>query len=233
MILTKTVMYRGRPKPVEELGSASGYKVEVECPVCHNVRTVHYRSIVAAGHCICLKCVNRINLSTHLEPGSRFSRLTVISRSPKTGHSICRCDCGNITEVDNRNLRAGTTRSCGCLKKETFKGTIKVKGERNGRWKGGVSSLRDRDLSSKKYKDWRKGVFERDDYICQKCGQRGYRLNAHHIYSYADHLDLRHTLENGVTLCGACHFEFHKLFGKKNSFFQWVLFTQTPLVADT
>ena len=27
---------------------------------------------------------------------------------------VCRCDCGNITEVTKRRLVTGSTRSCGC-----------------------------------------------------------------------------------------------------------------------
>lgn len=224
MILTKYVIYRGKPKLVKDLGKNTRYKVEVECPVCHQIRTVHYRSIVAAGHCVCLKCINTIKRSIPIDPETRFSKLTVISPADRSGHSVCRCDCGNLTVVDNRNLRSGWTKSCGCLKKETLKHTLKVSGSQNGRWKGGISSARDRDQVSLRYKQWRSSVFERDDYICQKCGQRGYRLNGHHIYHYSGYKDLRYSVENGATLCKNCHFEFHTQFGLKNTFFQWALY---------
>ena len=58
-----------------------------------------------------------------IKPGTRFGRLTVIEEvepyiSPKG--DTCRkfklqCDCGNITEVVLRSLRAGLTTSCGCF----------------------------------------------------------------------------------------------------------------------
>lgn len=59
-------------------------------------------------------------------------------------------------------------------------------------------------------KTWRKLVYEADNYICQICWNRscsGNRvvLNAHHIRRFADHLDLRHAVSNGVTLCEPCH----------------------------
>jgi hypothetical protein len=54
-------------------------------------------------------------------------------------------------------------------------------------------------------RDWRRSVFERDDYTCQQCGKRGGRLHAHHIKAYKDHPELRHVLSNGQTLCVECH----------------------------
>lgn len=55
------------------------------------------------------------------------------------------------------------------------------------------------------YKEWRQTVFERDDYTCQHCQQRGGALQAHHICSWSKYPDLRYEVENGVTLCIACH----------------------------
>lgn len=55
---------------------------------------------------------------------SRFGKLTVLYRDnsiqkKKSGHVhwICLCDCGNKTSVSSNCLRKGTTKSCGCLKK--------------------------------------------------------------------------------------------------------------------
>ncbi len=52
---------------------------------------------------------------------------------------------------------------------------------------------------------WRQGVFSRDDYICQRCEQRGGKLNAHHIKSFKDYPKLRYKVSNGITLCVDCH----------------------------
>lgn len=62
-------------------------------------------------------------------------------------------------------------------------------------------------------RDWRVAVFERDDYTCQDCGQRGGRLQAHHIKPYKAYPELRHVLANGLTLCVDCH--------KKTDSFGW------------
>lgn len=54
-------------------------------------------------------------------------------------------------------------------------------------------------------KQWRTAVFQRDDYTCQGCGQRGGRLQADHIRPYSEFPDLRWDLNNGRTLCEPCH----------------------------
>jgi hypothetical protein len=57
---------------------------------------------------------------------------------------------------------------------------------------------------------WKNDVFERDDYICQDCGDdTGGNLNAHHIKRRNQHPELRDCVENGITLCKTCHTERH------------------------
>lgn len=50
----------------------------------------------------------------------KFDRLLVIDFSHKKNHSYfkCKCDCGNIHIARIDSLLKGSTRSCGCLKKE-------------------------------------------------------------------------------------------------------------------
>ena len=55
------------------------------------------------------------------------------------------------------------------------------------------------------YTEWRSAVYKRDDYTCQECKQKGGRLNADHIKSWADYPDSRYELSNGRTLCVPCH----------------------------
>ena len=53
--------------------------------------------------------------------------------------------------------------------------------------------------------EWRIAIFNRDAFTCQRCGQRGGRLEAHHIRPFKAYPRLRHRLSNGLTLCKPCH----------------------------
>lgn len=78
-------------------------------------------------------------------------------------------------------------------------------GSRGPRWKGGLTPIFKIIRHSFEYKEWRKNIFERDDYVCQKCNKRGSELHAHHIKCFADYPGLRFDLNNGETLCVECH----------------------------
>jgi hypothetical protein len=64
------------------------------------------------------------------------------------------------------------------------------------------------------YFEWRKQVFERDDYTCQCCGSRGSgSFNAHHLDGYNWCKERRTDVSNGVLLCETCHADFHSVHG--------------------
>ena len=82
--------------------------------------------------------------------------------------------------------------------------------EGHPRWRG--LCIEDSALArrSAEYKRWRDTVYVRDNFTCQMCGQRGGRLNAHHIKPFAKFPELRTDIDNGITLCEKCHKEEHR-----------------------
>lgn len=79
-------------------------------------------------------------------------------------------------------------------------------GENALNWKGQNAAYKKyRDRQSIQYINWRKSVFERDNYICAMCNQRGGYLEAHHIKKFSLYKEMRLMKNNGVTLCKICH----------------------------
>ena len=71
--------------------------------------------------------------------------------------------------------------------------------------KGGVSKINGDIRFSLEYKNWRRAVFQRDNYTCQNCNQKGGYLEADHIKPFAYFSELRLEVSNGRTLCKPCH----------------------------
>lgn len=70
----------------------------------------------------------------------------------------------------------------------------------------GFSEQRQREFYGELcYSEWRTSVFERDDYTCQMCGERGGYLECHHILPFRDYPDFVINIDNGITLCRDCH----------------------------
>lgn len=83
-------------------------------------------------------------------------------------------------------------------------------GAENPMWRGGITPETLRLRKSFEYKQWRKSVFERDNYTCQWCDGRGGILHADHIKLWSKFPKLRYVLSNGRTLCKKCHHKRHR-----------------------
>jgi len=84
--------------------------------------------------------------------GQRFGKLMVVNLLEERRHRqkvyICRCDCGNHSEVLGANLRKGNSTSCGCSRKITCTTWCSTLQLRHG------------ETKSKLWKTW-KGIVER------------------------------------------------------------------------
>lgn len=80
-----------------------------------------------------------------------------------------------------------------------------LSGPSNAHWKGGITPINKTIRRSLEMRMWRRHVFQRDDYTCQACGQRGGKLQADHELPFALYPGLRFEVLNGRTLCNSCH----------------------------
>ena len=86
--------------------------------------------------------------------------------------------------------------------------------ENNGAYSKSLSftfSKKDKHVERRLKHAWTMGVKERDG-CCQVCFSEE-KLHAHHIFGKSYAPSLRHSLNNGITLCEPCHREFHQLNG--------------------
>jgi 5-methylcytosine-specific restriction endonuclease McrA len=120
------------------------------------------------------------------------------------------CNCGNISKIRFSNFKLGERcKKCG-IEKNSGKNNY-----------GYNSNITDKERLIKRnyllYRKWRKKVYGRDKYTCQKCSQVGKYLNAHHIKNYSSNKKLRLVTSNGITFCKKCHIKFHKKYGTRNN----------------
>lgn len=146
-------------------------------------------------------------------------------------------ECGKLEWVGIQAITKGRLKCPGCAYKGTMtpdrrsriSNTLRAKytdvsykervlaasnpnrGPSHWNWKGGVTSLNQKERSSEEAQAWRKKVFTRDLYHCRLCNKAG-ELHAHHIVSWSVAPELRFDVNNGMTLCEDCHTKIHVYF---------------------
>lgn len=159
--------------------------------------------------------------------GNKYGRLTVIKldkerMDKENNHKtywLCKCDCGNekLASVWSNSLKQGSIVSCGCYHLE------RISGENSVHWKGGVTPKATQLRTSLDYKNWVRQVYAKDYYTCQCCGKNiNINKQAHHLYNFSDHENIRYDINNGITLCDECHYStikgsFHNIYGTSNN----------------
>jgi hypothetical protein len=61
----------------------------------------------------------------------------------------------------------------------------------------------ERDINDPRYQSWRASVWSRDNGMCRICGSKG--VEVHHIVAWSKDHSRRFDINNGITLCMACH----------------------------
>jgi hypothetical protein len=93
----------------------------------------------------------------------------------------------------------------------------RVKEGKHNNYKGGITPINHIIREGIEMRLWREAVFARDNWTCQKTMIKGGRIVAHHIQNFADFLEGRTSIENGITLSRESHKEFHRRYGYKNT----------------
>lgn len=90
------------------------------------------------------------------------------------------------------------------------------RGEKCHLWRGGITPINNKIRSSIEYKEWRKAVYERDNYTCVWCGDKtSGNLQADHIKPFSLYPELRLVVDNGRTLCRDCHKKTHSYMNRR------------------
>lgn len=115
--------------------------------------------------------------------------------------------CQKEFKTYERKTKIYCSKKCYDLDKQ-----IRMKGEKSHLWQGGKTQKNKLLRTQAKYRYWRKKIFERDNWTCQKCNaksQKGKRiyLEAHHIKHINQNPNLLYEINNGITLCRKCHKE--------------------------
>lgn len=137
------------------------------------------------------------------------------------GKSLSKKHCENLSKshIGNPGFWVGEKRDAHVIQAMTD-GLKKKRGDKHWNWKGGVSTINQILRQRIELKEWRKKVFERDSFTCQKYGKIMGSIQAHHIHNWADYPELRYELSNGITLSQKAHNEFHSKYGKKKNTYE-------------
>jgi hypothetical protein len=186
-------------------------RFEYRCLKCDGIFTIILNSL--SKEQMCRGCFAKLRKTPYEQVLTAYHSLDLEILSDPSEHNgsrsrlLCKCNkCGYLgTSVVGEITRG--RRPCNCAMPS---------GENHYKWK------QDKTMEEREYEhaipgitSWRTEVFKKYDFTCQRCRMRGGKLNAHHIYNFWSHKELRLDVSNGFCFCKSCHVEFHKRFGKK------------------
>jgi hypothetical protein len=187
-------------------------KLEYRC-VCGEISTIAFADFQSGSRCWNCKSIktgNRDRLSYEfIKNEFKNGSCVLLSENYINAHSKLQyiCECGEVSYITYDKFKAGQ-RCNKCIK-------TNARFTRENHWNYNPNKTDEEriiDRTYPEYIEWRKQVFERDNYTCQVCGVGGH-VHAHHLNGYHWAKDQRIEVNNGITLCDNCHDEYHLIFG--------------------
>ena len=189
-------------------------KLKIQCS-CGEIFEMNYENFLTRGIKQCKKCNGRQRYS-YEEVKEEIESYGCKLLSEEYVNTVTKleiqCSCGEIFYADLHSFK-------GRDKKQCDKCGLKKRSKENHYCYNPNLTEEERqdNIDTNERREWRKKVYERDNYICQCCGKQGRRLNAHHLNGYNWDKDNRYNVDNGVTLCEECHGKFHQIYGYGNN----------------
>jgi hypothetical protein len=189
--------------------------------------------------CGCANMENSSNALTIDLLGQRFGRLVVVKRAKNQDHDNhayweCLCDCGSIIITSSKRLRNGTTKSCGCFRKDVLSLPNKNAAL--------LWHYRNYTKSAKKRRiEWNISLDLFDEITrlnCYFCGTEPVLIKTHKIFSGAiprngiDRLDSfsGYSTDNVVPCCKTCNYA--KGIMSEDEFYRWIKTAYKHLLED-
>ncbi len=179
-------------------------KIQKTCPTCKIVFLVK-PSVADIRRCCSVKCQGlwKRSTRTNISCGTCKKDFSVRPSDIKFGRKFCSRDCAKLMYS---KIFKGNKHRVG--KQPWNKGLAGfMAGINNPNWKGGSGTKRHQAMGKLEYRNWRKFVFERDNYTCQDCTATSTYLHADHIIGWSENETLRYDVDNGQTLCYKCHYK--------------------------
>ena len=152
--------------------------------------------------------------------GKKLGRLIVIRREypNKNGHPrwLCKCDCGKDKIAGGKSLKQGSTRSCGCLRKDRLRLDSGLANMRRRMRSYKYNATKQRNLEWNLTEEQFENITQKD---CYYCGAKPNNVAKNPIYfgTYTyngiDRVDNNkgYTIDNVVPCCYICNQAKHNL----------------------
>lgn len=175
-------------------------RVKKNCKTCGNeFNTKPSRVKRGCGLYCCMECSRQ----SHAYTVTRIESL----RRRVEGFRVKRaCNwCGVEFTITKRSLITGKHKGVGKFCSLRCMWNARPKKEKHHLWKGSKISKIQEIRASLEMKAWRTAVLKRDGFKCKSCGQVGGDLHTHHKLPFICFPLNRLDVNNGETLCRACH----------------------------